>query len=403
MEVKILDVKYEESATCYLCKVDLVNYIESIPEDYNEYDIQRGIVPNKYLDLMVDTIVQKKHIPPIVLLSNKNNIVEKDGSLKISNFRVLDGLQRTHRFKLISDTFKLMKEDFSQEYIESNASTYYRKNSKRFKSIGSNRNIVEKLFLYLKENNTKPQNIFENNPLWIEVWVGLDENEQIQKMLLLNAGHKPVDIKHQLELLFMGTYIKLDNLAIKGVEFIREKDVPAIRYSKNRSIGQFHFSHIISSLVSLSAGKIVNTNSDFIGNLQASKLNGIELFDNFDLKTLEFVVSFVKKLDLLLEEKFGDVGIKWLGREVVLVGLFGAIGSVLKSKPSMIDIDYDGMYSKLGLLVSHLDLSTFEKERNNVQLNKVNVGNVNKKAVYRAIVDLLECKEFQGWPEYFKG
>jgi hypothetical protein len=235
------------------------------------------------------------------------------------------------------------------------------------------------------------------------VCLGLEENEQIQKMLLLNAGHKPVDIKHQLELLFMGTYIKLDNLSIKGVEFIREKDVSAIRYSKNRSIGQFHFSHIISSLVSLSAGKIVNTNSDFIGNLQASKLDGIELFDQFDLTTLEFVIHFVKELDLLLQEKFGDIGIKWLGREVVLVGLFGAIGSVLKSTQSLNDNDYDSMFSKLSLLVNNLDLSTFEKERNNVQLNKVNVGNVNKKAVYRAVVDLLECNEFQGWPEYFRG
>jgi hypothetical protein len=167
MEVKILDIKHEENAMCYLCKVDLVNYIESIPEDYNEYSIQRGIVPNKYLDLMVDTIVKKKHIPPIVLLSNKDNIKEKDGKLRISNFRVLDGLQRTHRFKLISDTFKFMKEDLEQKSTENNASTYYRKNSKTFKSLGSNRNIVEKLFYYFKENKSNPQNIFENNPLWI--------------------------------------------------------------------------------------------------------------------------------------------------------------------------------------------------------------------------------------------
>ena len=35
-----------------------------------------------------------------------------------------------------------------------------------------------------------------------EIWYGLDKDEIVNKMLLLNAGHKSVTMRHQVELLY---------------------------------------------------------------------------------------------------------------------------------------------------------------------------------------------------------
>jgi hypothetical protein len=70
MKVHILDKKEERDpnnkesySKCYLCKVSLLEYVESIPEDYMGFEVQRGIVSNKYLDDLADTIRNKGIFP----------------------------------------------------------------------------------------------------------------------------------------------------------------------------------------------------------------------------------------------------------------------------------------------------------------------------------------------------
>lgn len=402
MKATILDQKTEGPATCFLCRVSLLEYIKSVPEDYQSYVVQRGIVSNQYLDHIVETIHDKKHIPPIVLVCSDHLI--DSGQLVFEDYRILDGLQRTHRLKMIFDSVNLLKRSQINPDEKSDQDRFLKLHSKEIRELGSNRQVIRKLMNYGIGPETEYSDFFEGNSLWLEVWVNLSEDDQVNKMLLLNAGHKTVSIKHQLELIFLSTYIELEEIAPPEITFRREKEISAIQYSKNRRLGEYHFSHFISGIIAIAAGKIVNTNSDFIDKLQSESIGKIELYDVLTTSFLKTFLSFLYNLDKELYSDYGETGTRWLGREVVLVGLFGGIGAYAQREniptQRLLENELNQLPAKLS---KELHLNDYEKARNSVELNKVNVGLSNKKAVYNAVSDLIYNKPFKGWSAYFGG
>ncbi len=401
MRLVVLDIKHEANAICYLCKVKLIDYINAIPNTYKEFEVQRGIVVNRYLDHLADTIHKQRHIPPIVLITDQFKFINNDNEIDVKNFKILDGLQRTHRLKVIADTITYLINQSNKSEIRENPSRFARENSSKLRELSADVKLVRSLVSLGCLEISSRDDFFGNNTIWLEVWTGLSDAQQVEKMLLLNAGHKAVNIKHQLELLFLSTLFKLENISPNGVSFIREKDQTAIQYSKSRKLGQFHFSHVISALIALSAGKVVNTNSDFISDLQANSGDYLELIEGFNLEFIKKFIEFLYELDKCLKEKYQDIGTKWLGREVVLIGFFAAIGEFAEERSESVITILDSIIKEIPNIVNLLDLNNFEIERNNVELNKVNVGNVNKRAVYRAIRALIRKETFSGWKAYF--
>ena len=400
MRLIVLDTKKESEATCYLCKVDLATYIKSIPETYKDFDVQRGIVANRYLDHLAETIHRKKHIPPIVLIADKFKKIDPK-ILDVSSYQILDGLQRTHRLKVIWDVLEFLLDQSDVSAISENPGRFSRANSSSLRALGGDAKLVKSLVDLGCTSLQSRESFFNGSDLWLEVWTDLSESEQVEKMLLLNAGHKSVNIKHQLELLFLSTLFRLENISPEGVQFLREKEISAIQYSKTRKVGQYHFAHVISALIALSAGKIVNTNSDFVSDLQSNQNDYVELMEGFNLKFVKRFTQFIFDFDLSLQNEYQDVGTKWLGREVVLIGVFAAIGEMAEEKSISADQALAFLSDDINRLVKGLKLGDFEVERNNVELNKVNVGNVNKRAVFRAMHDLLRRQKFLGWKSYF--
>ena len=84
MKVKILD---KNQKGWYLCKVSLKDYIESLTEDSFNYDIQRGIVTNPYLDTILDSIADMNTLPPlsIVISENTNDL---DDTIEFTKFDI---------------------------------------------------------------------------------------------------------------------------------------------------------------------------------------------------------------------------------------------------------------------------------------------------------------------------
>jgi len=402
MELKILDKKNENGAVCYLCKLSLREYVRNLPQTYKDFEVQRGIVSNKYLDRLAETISEKKHIPIIVLVSNKLNIVDSDRFLIVNDFDILDGLQRTHRFKVIHDSLSLLLTKYDASEFD-RFSQFSRKYSSEIKGIDSSSQLLRRLIKYLDSDLNKALDFFDGNDLWIEVWTGLEKEDQVKKMLLLNAGHKAVNIKHQLELLFLGTRLKLDSLLDSGTKIIQEKEMSSIQYSKNRQLNTFHFSHLISSLVALSAGDLVNTNSDFVSDLQAGEISGVDLIDGFDINLLTVFMRFISCLDQELESEYGQAGVKWMGREVVLVGVFGAIGSYTKKNGLEAKSYLDELSRDIANISKKLELKEFENARNTVQLNKVNIGDVNRRAIFKFFSSIITNSEIKTWSWCFGG
>lgn len=393
MIAHILDERSEGTSKCYLAKLNLDAYIAALPNTYKAYDIQREIVSNIYLDHLVNTVLEMRHIPPIVLVVDAGNFSIQGLNLKIESFKILDGLQRTYRLQSIRKTI-----DYALKIGQTEARTYLEwskfKFSKRFsedlRQIDSHTDVLRIILEELASNG--PDHIlasYTNNQQWFEIWTGLQPREEVQKMLTLNAGHKPVKIRHQLELLFMNLLPILR--AEAGVEFelVREKEIGATQFSKDRKCGTFHFAHLITALLSLYTGKPVTPNAELVQGMQSD--GNIDEYAEF--MTPEFLKTFVDavgKIDQALTASFGEIGTRWMGREVSLAGLFAGVGAVAlrqnesREKILMTLRDVVTQHPKL------LDLEQFEVERNSVELSKVNIGSVNRNAVFKASEILIE-------------
>ena len=97
----------ENGVKCFVCKAILENYISSLKPDFFEFDIQRGIVRNTYLNSLRDTILRKEVFPPISLtVSGEPSVEGSTLNVDDNNTEILDGLQRTFRlwtYKQIND------------------------------------------------------------------------------------------------------------------------------------------------------------------------------------------------------------------------------------------------------------------------------------------------------------
>ncbi|TWO84202.1 hypothetical protein AYI75_12410 [Shewanella algae] len=399
MEFEILDVKKENDSSCFLLKSTLRNYIDALPHDYDSYDIQRAIVSNSYLDRLVYTILSKGHIPSITLVIEQSE-KQKD-KININNFKILDGLQRTNRIKIVDDTRKLFINEVKEKYSDIGDFKLKRQFRSQLSAINSTGNILCAIRDFYNKHGEKELNdCFEKNHQWFEAWAGLTPEIEVKKMLTLNAGHKPVNIKHQLEILFQNILPKFEKVISGDITILREKTISTIDYSKRRSLGEYHFSHLISALISFVEKKPVTTTNEFINKMQ----NDDKSIDNFLMHfSYEFLDNFMKSvliIDKAATANFGDAGAKWIGREVSMVALYGAIGNFTDEPSKLLSIS-----EKLAQNFQLCNLLEYEECRNSVDLAKVNIGNINKKYIFKAFGELIN-NDFQhkiNWEELFAG
>lgn len=397
MEIKVLDTKKEGESICYLAKISMDEYLRNLPDNYKDWNIQRGIVNNHYLDKLIDTILQSKHIPPLVLITDKVDINDNIGT--IEDFQILDGLQRTHRLKLIHNSVNFIHKnlDIIEKLKSSSILKVVRQYSTAIKDNNASSPIIRKLLSEMV--NGHDINELFNFTQWVEVWENLSLTEQVNKMLLLNAGHKSVSKKHQIEIIFHNILSKLEDEVEDDFSIVRERDVSSISINKNRPVGQFSFSHIVSGMLSLDQAKPVTINSNLLSKVQ-------EDVDNYSLSYEEILhlCKFIAELDSALFNEYDDLGLKWLGKEVVVSGLFGAIGLYAESNDLTIIESLDNAKCKITKNPLILSLDSYDEARNSLDISKINIGNINKKTVTLAIMKILEEKTTSiNWVEMFMG
>lgn len=408
MKAEIKDQILEGNATCYLVRAKLTDYIASLPANYRNYEVQREIVNNTYLDNLILTIIEKRHIPLMVLVAEDPGLKPEDEMISISSFKVLDGLQRTYRLKVIADTINLAADGLNtnNDLINFSRMQLSREFKEKLAEIQSSVLLLEKLLGYLKRWPAADSgHLWElyDRWQWFELWVGLEPRDEVNKMLILNAGHKAVKNQHQLELLFSNMLPLFKNANLKGFEVIREKEVSSTSYSKNRMPGQFHFSHLITAILSFYSGKPITNNVNLIQKAQAEDFDN-SIFEN--LINYDFIYQFIETLmyvDERLTQQYYGVAVKWLGRETSLTGLFAACGKYGQEKKLSSVSALQMLSRKVGDNPSALRLDLFEDERNSLDLAKINIGTVNKRAVFLATSDILnDLTAAASWPAYFK-
>jgi len=382
--------------TCYICEGTLEDYVKSIPDRYKEYDIQRGIIKNNvYLDKLTKTILENKFIPSIVLVANSDDgITIENNKIAIKNqsYKILDGLQRSYRIKQIYQAYVLyinLVDDNKKSYIE--ALTKYKISREFKKELNSYKTDVSYLWSVIEfhRKNKINRNIFSDFIQWFEVWVGLDKNEQINKMLVLNAGHKSMDLKHQLELLFLNvvpeSYLE---------EFIRSKDISSATFYKKKEKGDLHLTHFISALIAFDKSVPILVNQQYLQKVHENPDIELEEVKKYFMENnLVLFITFLKNIDGLIEKKYGKTGLEWIGRESVLIGLFAAFGKYFEQN---CDNDIQKLDQCLNtiknLLTTHIEslkIEAFNHAKTSVNITKVNIGDLFKYSTYYYFCQML--------------
>lgn len=393
MIARILDERAEASSTCFLAQITLEDYVAALPATYKAYDVQREIVTNVYLDHLVNTVLEKRHIPPIVLVVDSNKFVRDERELKIETFKILDGLQRTFRLRSIRETIKFAikpRPESLEECLSWSRFKFSRHFSSDLREIESNTDVLRAVLESLqKVGLDRLLETYTNNVQWFEIWTGLSPDEEVRKMLTLNAGHKPVKARHQLELLFLNLLPLLREGEGDVFQLVREKEVGATQFSKGRQCGSFHFAHIITALLSLYEGKPVAATTELIQGIQSRESSVDEYAEYMKPDFLRHFVAFLVQIDQVLTKEYKEIGTRWIGREVSLAGMLGGIGAVSIERKIPRETVMDELLDVLTEYPKALNLGQFETVRNSVELSKVNIGSINRNAVFGATQSLL--------------
>jgi len=421
LNVKVLDKKKLGKHIWVLCKVSLFDYLSMLKEDFYSFAIQRKIVKNQYLDSLYLTVKSGDPIPSITLTNKGQNNIDDSYfdnigafyNLDMANVEILDGLQRTFRlwgYFQLNKVYQNLKREFTPDlygkyHIDS---SYIAKELKINSKILFDTGVIShKLINKINLEIGELENILNTYEIIITLWLGLDDKEVIQKMLLLNAGHKPMSKTHQFELLFLQIYDQLQGKT--NVVLIKENELSSSKVKGDeRSLGYFMFSSIIISLQSLVQGKPVRVSTEKLIEEEFDEENSVNIYNKiFDFNFLTwFLKECVYVIDKSIFEANNVEAIKWISKDTSLSGFFSAIGSGIDFE----NLDQEKIIHQVRLKVESLvdyisngglRIDDFNEEYKKLSSMSINIGTVIRTIIYEHFKEVLLGKR-PNWKHSFE-
>lgn len=416
MRFKVLDSKIVNGHPWILCKSNLWDYLAGLKDDFFEFSVQRKIVNNIYLD-SIDNSVEKGEPFPAITLTYQGNLqkyMNHEGQMEIGGtvdldeqqIEILDGLQRTYRLWVIYYLYTMIHEKGCTDMM---TVLNELKQSGEGEVILQNNFFTPKYLRSLLSQNGVSMHIdyliekFKAFEVYFFIWAGLDDNEVIRQMLVLNAGQKSVSSTHQFELLFLHFFEKDKLNILRPVTLLREKDP---RYRKvlrgERSVGEYSMASVVIALQSFINGRQLRIHTVNKINLDDDKLLNEESLNNyFNAPVLSEFINVVYDLDEILSQK-SPLYLKWFGRDTVLSGIFGAFGRFMIDKDEILDVR--NIRRLLLEIANYRDpfrlTEYYDAYDNKLASTKVNVGNAVRKAIFHFTLDMLTTGKAD-WYTYF--
>ena len=381
MKLKILDRK----EGWILAKVSLLDYIEALSEQNFNYDIQRGIVNNPFLDSILDAVVEKKSLPPISLVTQKKE--SSSDVVEICRFNILDGLQRTFRLWIY---YKLAELAIGRHNFDYKAITKeFRNTCDKYTMAVSPRQVRN---LFKKDNSINVWNLkdkYSTFDLYMYIWMDLTTEEEIKQMLILNAGQKPMNLSHQFELMYMRLFEE-HNFDDDKIKILRSKDGKVTQ----RIIGNYMMSSVIIGALSLLNMKPMRLSRDMIYK-DSDVVSDYSLPYVEDVFTTNFIQNFLRllfKLDTKISsDKFAS---DWFAKDTTLAGIMAGIGvhiNSISNSPSEILQKMESCIEKIHG-ADDFSLMEYTKVYDGLSGAKINIGMSVRKAVMIYTEDLLDGK-----------
>lgn len=245
----------------FLVQMSMIEYYSLVSDCISNNEFQRNKVKSSksIYSLLKQDLVNGCIIPPVVLslscTCDKDKLTDKAFLEKMINenkdkLMILDGLQRTFT---IQDIVTQAKSDSSIS--------------------ASLENLIR-----------------------VEIYLGLNREGVLYRMLTLNTGQTPMKLRHQVEII----YSSLLNQETDGYKLIKDTDT-----AKGKNIGEYKFSDAIDCFTSYMEGDYLQINRDRL-------LDTIKSFDNisklgssqdlFDM-LIRLYAKFTKFVDKSINEK----------------------------------------------------------------------------------------------------
>lgn len=369
----------------YLATCNLLDYLQSITPDAFDYDIQRRIVKNSFLDKLWESVISEEPFPAITITVHEAH--EKHGILTIDDYDILDGLQRTFRLWSIVYLHGIVEQNNVRDVKEIINKMKEDKTGNRILESGiMSRTIIRKLLdQESKVELHKIIDAYKRFDIVLYVWTGLNDDEIIKKMLILNAGQRSVSSTHQFELMFLHYFNQLT--IPRGVRIIREKDPDyfAVK-NKDRECGQFLMSSIIIALQSFLEKEPVRIQPANALRIDDTIVQ-MSYADYFSKENLSLFIQILYDFDRRLSNYATS---QWLMKDTTLSGIFAAVGKYLETK----DDTAEGKLQEINECLNRIDQNNIQYEKfkvayNNLSSTSINIGNVLRKGIFNFFMDLF--------------
>jgi hypothetical protein len=221
---------------------------------------------------------------------------------------------------------------------------------------------------------------FLSRTIRVEIWLNIPFGAIAYRMLLLNAGQKPMSIKHQVEVLSMK--LAEDLRSIPGIEILT-----SLSAQRRTRPGQFALSNLSQSLQAwLQGAPNIDVRNTVMEQLLAesaietlgTSLSGVSAHDDF-----KSFIAWVIEMDQYIYQSHPQ----FFGNETVLLGIAAAVGAAQRSD------NIRGRMKKCMQLLKDeaasgstdpLAVQRFNELRQGEDVRKVNVGQFTREMIYRA-------------------
>lgn len=239
----------------------------------------------------------------------------------------------------------------------------------------------------LSELEGEVREIFLARSLRLEIWVNIAFFPLAYRMLLLNAGQRPMSMKHQIDILSSGLADDLQDLA--GIEIIRLKD-----HKRRVRPGQFHLATLAQAFQAwMQRSPNVDRTNLVVETMvvdEALESLGIDL-TNDDGNQRDGFRQFVDWM-LKLDRALGENQNRFFGNDTVVLGFAAAIGFAHKNEAlqgrltlamekMIADANADGE--------DPLGVATFDSIRRSIDTKRSNVGEATRGFVFRAVREYI--------------
>lgn len=396
MKVEVIDKKVMDNGKkWFLCRGSLFDYLSELKKDFSSFSIQRRIVKNRFLDGLYNTIFTGEPIPSFSLTCKDDIAINSQRiELDMKSVEILDGLQRTFRLWIAFQICLLIKKEELTNHQE--IGSYLADSDPGFLELDFMSASYLRRFFEKDEKGfyyDKLLDSYLHYSLIFSIWTGLSEEDIIKKMLILNAGQRPMSSTHQYELLFLRYFEQpAVNTNIK-VKLYREKSPEYSRIKKgNRQIGEFQLSSVIIALQSMIESKPQRVAPSSLVRWDVDEMMDVELtVKYFNPDYLNSYLNYLYELDMAISSNDAKL-CQWFGKDTTLSGVFAAIGKCFATgKDDVFQLDtIDRFISGIENGKLNFELDQFDQAYGELSSVRVNVGNVVRKAIYQYTVEMIE-------------